>query len=152
MAELKIDGFAIALRYERGRFVQGATRGDGTTGEDVTPNLRTIAAVPERLPEPVIDRGSRRGLHAQGRVRAHQRANARSWACRCTRTRATAGPVRCARSIPTSPPAAGSSVWIYTLVGEEDAASTASRRRWSACGAGLPGRAGPHRPAWTSRA
>ncbi len=52
VAELKIDGLAIALRYRRGRFERGATRGDGNVGEDVTANLRTIEAIPDRLPEP----------------------------------------------------------------------------------------------------
>lgn len=61
VAELKIDGLAVSLQYERGRFVIGATRGDGTTGEDVTPNLRTIRAIPERLAEPAT-------LEARGEV------------------------------------------------------------------------------------
>jgi DNA ligase (NAD+) len=61
VAELKIDGLAITLRYERGRFIQGATRGDGTTGEDVTANLRTIASIPDRLKEPAT-------LDARGEV------------------------------------------------------------------------------------
>src|SRR5262245_57777585 len=61
VAELKIDGLAVSLRYERGRFKLGATRGDGSTGEDVTPNLRTIRAIPERLTEPAT-------LEARGEV------------------------------------------------------------------------------------
>ena len=61
VAELKIDGLAVSLRYEKGRFALGATRGDGTTGEDVTPNLRTIRAIPDRLSEPAT-------LEARGEV------------------------------------------------------------------------------------
>ncbi|MFT3853638.1 MAG: NAD-dependent DNA ligase LigA [Ilumatobacteraceae bacterium] len=49
VCELKIDGLAMSLRYEHGRFVQAATRGDGRVGEDVTANVATIAAVPKRL-------------------------------------------------------------------------------------------------------
>jgi DNA ligase (NAD+) len=49
LCELKVDGLAINLVYEEGRLTRGATRGDGRTGEDVTPNVRTIANVPDRL-------------------------------------------------------------------------------------------------------
>jgi DNA ligase (NAD+) len=49
VCELKIDGASIALTYERGAFVRGATRGDGTTGEEVTANLRAVKAIPLKL-------------------------------------------------------------------------------------------------------
>ncbi len=49
VCELKIDGSAFALTYDNGAYVRAATRGDGTTGEDITPNVKTIKAVPLRL-------------------------------------------------------------------------------------------------------
>ena len=53
MCECKIDGFAIALTYQEGVFVRGATRGNGVEGEDITQNLRTIKSLPLRLREPL---------------------------------------------------------------------------------------------------
>ena len=52
VAELKIDGLAMSIRYESGELVQAATRGDGRVGEDVTANVRTIGDVPHRLSDP----------------------------------------------------------------------------------------------------
>lgn len=58
VTELKIDGLAVSLRYENGRFTRGATRGNGTIGEDVTANLRTVRSIPDELrddPPPVLE-------------------------------------------------------------------------------------------------
>ena len=61
VCELKIDGLAVNLTYEDGRFVKGATRGDGFTGEDVTANLRTLRSIPLTLREPLKGRLDVRG-------------------------------------------------------------------------------------------
>ena len=79
VVELKVDGVAVSLRYEHGKFVQGATRGDGERGDDITANLRTVREIPLVLHgKPArLARGSRRGLHDQLRAGPAQRAACR---------------------------------------------------------------------------
>ena len=53
VVETKIDGLSTALEYKNGIFVQGATRGNGLVGEDVTDNLKTVRSIPHKLKEPI---------------------------------------------------------------------------------------------------
>ncbi|MCC6619522.1 MAG: NAD-dependent DNA ligase LigA, partial [Chloroflexi bacterium] len=119
VCELKIDGLAISLRYAGRTFVRGSTRGDGTTGEDVTANLRTVRAIPLRLHEDppgdalevrgevYMPRGAFAALNQQ--LEADGRplyANARN---------TTAGTVR--QKDPAVTAARRLSLWAYQLVG-----------------------------------
>ncbi len=119
VCELKIDGLAISLRYEGRTFVRGATRGDGTTGEDVTANLRTVKAIPLRLladpPGDVLEvrgevfmpRGAFAALNEQlERDGKPLYANARN---------TTAGTVR--QKDPAVTASRNLSIWAYQLVG-----------------------------------
>ena len=53
VCELKIDGLAVSLEYKKGKFTRAATRGDGTIGEDITHNAKTIKTIPHKLPEEI---------------------------------------------------------------------------------------------------
>ena len=109
VAELKIDGLSIALTYEDGRLVRGATRGDGVRGEDVTQNVRTVRAIPLSLQERPAGphRDSRRGLSAEEERSSASTRNRKRPASRSTPIRATPRPARCAISIRRWSPSAG---------------------------------------------
>ena len=137
VAELKIDGLAISLRYERGRFAQGATRGDGTTGEDVTANLRTISVVPGRLAEPAT-------LEARGEVfmpRAEfKRINAEreeaGLALYANPRNSGAGSLR--QIDPTVTAGRKLSAWFYQLVEDGDTVATQTEALGRLAGLGFP--------------
>jgi DNA ligase (NAD+) len=138
VAELKIDGLAITLRYERGRFVQGATRGDGTTGEDVTANLRTIKTVPARLSEPAT-------LDARGEVYMPKTEFARINAEReeaglplyANPRNSGAGSLRQKDASVTA--RRQLSAWAYQLIEEDDDASTLELATAGAVDSAAPG-------------
>jgi DNA ligase (NAD+) len=96
VAEPKIDGIAISLLYENGEFVRGATRGDGVIGEDVTPNLKTIEAIPHTIddaPQTVEVRGEIY-FPRSGFVELHEQRAAEGLATFANPRNATAGTVR----------------------------------------------------------
>lgn len=68
LCELKIDGLAVALLYEHGRLVRAATRGDGTTGEDVTANVRTLQGIPHQLDASNLDGDLPAQLEVRGEI------------------------------------------------------------------------------------
>jgi DNA ligase (NAD+) len=135
VAELKIDGLAISLHYERSRFVQGATRGDGTTGEDVTANLRTITVIPAHLSEP----GS---LDARGEVfmpkaefrRINEEREEAGLPLYANPRNSGAGSLR--QIDPTVTAGRKLSAWFYQLVEDTDlvASQTAALERLAALG------------------
>ena len=141
VCELKIDGLAIDLTYEDGRFVQGATRGDGTTGEDVTVNLRTIKSIPLTLRERVPGR-----IHVRGEVYLPQAAFAATNAERIARDEppfanprnAAAGAVR--QLDPAQTARRNLAMWAYSAAGLEVTSQHALLTRLQALGV----RTNPH--------
>ena len=121
VCELKIDGLAISLRYEGRRFVRGATRGDGSTGEDVTPNLRTVRAIPLTLAEdPPGERLEVRGevFMPRGEFAAlNERLEKEGRPLYANARNTTAGTVR--QKDPKVTASRRLSLWTYQLVGAE---------------------------------
>jgi DNA ligase (NAD+) len=127
--EPKIDGSAINLVYERGVFVRGATRGDGYQGEDVTPNLRTISAIPLQMrqvgddPPAVLEVRGEVYMPLSGFREFNERLAAEGKATAPNPRNAAAGSLRQKDSSITA--ARPLSIWIYG-VGQRDGLSTAT--------------------------
>jgi len=124
--ELKIDGVAVSLRYEDGLLVQGATRGDGTQGDEITANLRTIRSIPLRIP---VDHPATGAIEARGEVylshenfaRMNNVREERGEAVFANPRNATAGSLKLQdpRQVAERP----LQLFIYSLLFEDDAAA-----------------------------
>jgi len=134
VAELKIDGLSISLRYEGGRLVRGATRGDGRRGEDVTANVLAIASIPREISD-------REPLEVRGEVyfpkKAFERLNRRreedGLALFANPRNAASGSMRLLDPAETA--RRGLDAWIYQIAEPEaDASQSAALERLSALG------------------
>ncbi|HEY8394209.1 MAG TPA: NAD-dependent DNA ligase LigA [Thermaerobacter sp.] len=156
VAELKIDGLSIALTYEDGVFVRGATRGDGEVGEDVTANLRTIRSLPLRLRD--ASRPLPRRVEVRGEVymtfEAFRRLNeeqvARGQQPFANPRNAAAGSVR--QLEPAVTASRSLDIWVYGLAALDPGPGEAPASQWEALQAlrewGLP--VNPHARRCTS--
>ena len=128
VAELKIDGLSMALTYEDGRLLRGATRGDGTRGEDVTPNVRTVRAIPLSLRAGPRGRVEIRGevyLPKKNFERINQEQEAAGEALYANPRNTAAGTLR--NLDPQLVARRGLAAWMYQLVIVDDV-STEVRR------------------------
>jgi DNA ligase (NAD+) len=141
VCELKIDGLAVNLTYQDGRFVQGATRGDGLVGEDITANLRTIKSIPlalrERTPGRVDVRGEVYLPAASFEATNRERAE-RGEALFANPRNAAAGAVR--QLDPSATAKRNLAMWAYSAAGLDVASQGALLERMR----GLGLRTNPH--------
>ena len=133
VVEPKVDGLSVALEYEDGLFVRGATRGDGQVGEDVTENLRTVRSIPLKIPDApprLIVRGEvfmpKKVFHSLNEERERRGRL-------CLPTPGTPPPAPCVSWTQRLPPPAGWISWCSTSSGRRRYSSRPTWRPWTTC-------------------